>query len=116
MLTFLSPPKKNRDEANRMLTKYPDRIPIIVSKSTTSTTTPDIDKHKFLVPADLTMGQFLYVIRKRINLTPDKGLFLFINGGEVVQTGEIVQLTYQRAFDKEDGFLHVVYSCENVFG
>ena len=26
----------------------------------------DIDKQKYLVPADLTVGQFVYVIRKRI--------------------------------------------------
>jgi GABA(A) receptor-associated protein len=30
-----------------------------------------------LVPADLTVGQFHYVIRKRIKLAPEKALFLF---------------------------------------
>lgn len=29
---------------------------------------PEIDKRKYLVPADLTVGQFVYVIRKRIML------------------------------------------------
>ncbi len=38
---------------------------------------PDIDKKKYLVPADLTVGQFHYVIRKRIQLAPEKALFLF---------------------------------------
>ena len=38
---------------------------------------PDIDKKKYLVPADLTVGQFHYVIRKRIKLAPEKALFLF---------------------------------------
>ena len=116
MLAFLSQPKKNRDEATRILAKYPDRVPVIVTKSANSTTTPEIDKHKYLVPVDLTMGQLQYVIRKRINLTPDKGLSLFINGGEIVPTGELVYVTYQRAVDKDDGFLHVIYSCESVFG
>lgn len=32
---------------------------------------------KYLVPADLTVGQFHYVIRKRIKLAPEKALFLF---------------------------------------
>lgn len=40
---------------------------------------PDIDKKKYLVPSDLTVGQFVYVIRKRIKLSPEKGIFIFIN-------------------------------------
>jgi GABA(A) receptor-associated protein len=31
-----------------------------------------IDKKKYLVPADLTVGQFVYVIRKRIKLRQRK--------------------------------------------
>lgn len=39
----------------------------------------DIDKKKYLVPADLTVGQFVYVIRKRIKLAPEKAIFIFVN-------------------------------------
>ncbi|KAG5461713.1 MAG: autophagy protein Atg8 ubiquitin like-domain-containing protein [Olpidium bornovanus] len=38
-----------------------------------------IDKKKYLVPADLTVGQFVYVIRKRIKLSPEKAIFIFVN-------------------------------------
>jgi GABA(A) receptor-associated protein len=31
------------------------------------------------VPADLTVGQFIYVIRKRVKLDPDKAIFIFVN-------------------------------------
>ena len=34
---------------------------------------------RYLVPADLTVGQFVYVIRKRIKLPPEKAIFVFIN-------------------------------------
>ena len=107
--------EKNREEADRIMAKYPDRIPVLVSKNEQSQTTPDIDKKRYLVPNDLTIGQFLYVIRKRIKLSSDKGLFLFING-EIVATNETVGATYDELHDKYDGFLHAVYSCENVFG
>ena len=40
---------------------------------------PDIDKKKYLVPGDLTAGQFVYVIRKRIKLSPEKAIFIFVN-------------------------------------
>ena len=34
---------------------------------------------KYLVPVDLTIGQFIYVIRNRIEVTPEQALFLFVN-------------------------------------
>jgi GABA(A) receptor-associated protein len=107
--------KKNRDEAEKLMRKYPDRIPIIVSKNPNSTTTPEIDKNRFLCPCDLTLGQFLYVIRKRLQLSPEKGLFLFVDK-EVLGTGTLVAQAYENYQCKEDGFLYMVYSCENVFG
>ncbi len=34
---------------------------------------------RYLVPADLTVGQFVYVIRKRIKLSPERAIFIFID-------------------------------------
>jgi len=34
---------------------------------------------RYLVPADLTVGQFVYVVRKRIKLGAEKAIFVFIN-------------------------------------
>jgi Autophagy protein Atg8 ubiquitin like len=31
------------------------------------------------VPSDLTLGQFVYVIRKRINLSAEKAIFMFVD-------------------------------------
>jgi GABA(A) receptor-associated protein len=47
---------------------------------------PDIDKKKYLVPADLTVGQFVYVIRKRIKLQPEKAIFIFVNNNVLPPT------------------------------
>ncbi len=68
--------EKRKSEAERIRAKYPDRVPVICEKAD-RTDIPDIDKKKYLVPADLTVGQFHYVIRKRIKLAPEKALFLF---------------------------------------
>jgi len=107
--------RKSREEADRIMNKYPDRIPVLVTKNLNSKTTPDIDKHKYLVPVDLTMGQLLYVIRRRLRLKPEKGLFLFVDSS-IVCNSELVSKVYYRSHDPADGFLHAVYSCENVFG
>ncbi len=70
------PVEKRKSEAERIRSKYPDRVPVICEKADRSDI-PDIDKKKYLVPSDLTVGQFHYVIRKRIKLAPEKALFLF---------------------------------------
>merc|ERR1712070_529795 len=105
--------EKRKAEAQRIRAKYPDRIPVICEKSANSDI-PDIDKRKYLVPADLTVGQFVYVIRKRIKLEPEKAIFIFVD--EVLPpTGALMSTIYEEHKD-EDGFLYVVYSGENVFG
>ena len=62
--------EKRKEESARIKTKYPDRIPIIVEKNKDSDI-EDIDKEKYLVPNDLTLGQFIFVIRKRMSSTID---------------------------------------------
>ncbi len=100
-------------ESQKIRTKYPDRVPIIVEKVANSDIT-EIDKKKYLVPADLTMGQFQYVIRKRIKLDQTKALFIFINN-ILPPTSSLVSQIYDEKKD-EDGFLYVTYSSENTFG
>lgn len=66
-----------------------------------------IDKKKYLVPADLTVGQFVYVIRKRIKLSPEKAIFIFVD--EVLPpTAALMSSIYDEHKD-EDGFLYITY-------
>jgi len=95
---------------------------------------------RYLVPADLTVGQFVYVIRKRIKLSPEKAIFIFVNnvlpptGAYRVSSrskamslsctaynlllllsAALMSSIYEDHKD-EDGFLYVTYSGENTFG
>ncbi|AYV76296.1 MAG: putative autophagy-related protein 8a isoform X1 [Terrestrivirus sp.] len=101
------------NESAKILQKYPDRVPVIVEKKG-SVSIADIDKHKYLVPNDLTMGKFLYVIRKRLHLSPEKALFIFVKD-TLPPTSEMIGTVYQTHKD-EDGFLYVCYADENTFG
>merc|ERR1712167_471641 len=105
--------EKRKQEAGRIRDKYPDRIPVIVEKADKSDIV-DIDKKKYLVPADLTVGQFVYVIRKRIKLSPEKAIFIFVNN-VLPPTAQLMSKIYEESKD-EDGFLYVTYSGENTFG
>lgn len=102
-------------EAKRVLTKYPDRVPIICELSSfASQDCPVIDKRKYLVPRHYTMGEFLFVIRKRLKLPPEKAIYLFVNG-TIPPTSTLLEYIYQKHKDN-DGYLYISYSQENTFG
>ena len=77
--------------------KHPDRIPVIVEKRQRDASLPEIDKKKFLVPSDLTVGQFVYVIRKRIKLAPEQAIFLFVSAGTLPPTVAPLQTVRRRS-------------------
>eukprot|EP01134_Creolimax_fragrantissima_P000715 CFRG0715T1 len=105
--------EKRKMEAQKIRCKYPDRVPVIVERAGKSDI-EEIDKKKFLVPMDLTVGQFVYVIRKRIKLSPEKAIFIFVNN-VLPPTSSALATIYEEHKD-EDGFLYVTYSGENTFG
>ncbi|KVH95513.1 Autophagy protein Atg8 ubiquitin-like protein [Cynara cardunculus var. scolymus] len=66
--------EKRRAEAARIREKYPDRIPVIVEKAERSDV-PNIDKKKYLVPADLTVGAIMSAIYEE---KKDEDGFLYV--------------------------------------
>lgn len=66
------------------------------------------------MPVDLTVGQFVYVIRKRIKLPSEKAIFIFVND-ILPPTAALISTIYEEHKD-EDGFLYILYSGENTFG
>ncbi len=102
-------------ESGRMRSKYPDRIPCLISKHSDGSEIPSIDKTKFLVPHDFTVGQLMWVVRKRIKLKPEQSLFLFCGKGNIPASSAIIKNIDKEHINK-DGFLYFTYSGENTFG
>ena len=105
--------ESRKTEANRVINKYPERIPVIVERMKKSKMSL-IDRNKYLVPRELTMGQMVYVIRKRIHIEAEKALFLFVNKQIVCNTSTLSEVYYNHK--DIDGFLYIEYMEENVFG
>ena len=101
-------------ETYRILQKYPDRVPIICEKATTHRYVPDLDNKKYLVPSELTVGHFMYVIRKRMNLKPEEAIFLFVGNNMPPSSYNIGDLYHK--YKDIDGFLYMHYSKEHTFG
>ncbi|KAI0984167.1 hypothetical protein GJ496_009606 [Pomphorhynchus laevis] len=100
-------------EAERIMKKFPDRVPVIVEKLPNSNI-PKMDKKKFLVPADISVAQFMWIIRRRIVLSSEQAIFLFIDNS-VPQASSTMGQLYSE-FKNDDGFLYIAYSGENTFG
>ena len=113
---------KRKGEADKIRRKYPDRIPVIVERNPKEKTIGDIDKKKYLVPGDLTVTQFMYVVKKRVKIGSEQALYCFVKENENGKTKDTLPassstmaVVYQKYKD-EDCFLYLTYSGENSFG
>ena len=98
-------------EATTIRNKYPDRIPCRVESKCKELI---LDKKKYLIPGDLTIGQFVYLVRKRINLSPEKAIFIFVNN-VIPPSSVLISQVYNEHKDPSN-FLFFTLSLENTFG
>ena len=90
--------------------KYPQRVPIIVDCKKDI----NLDKNKYIVPNDLTVGQFMYILKKRIKINYEQSIFLLCNNILIMNT-ELIKNLYNKYKDV-DGFLYIIITLENTFG
>nr|WNS68465.1 autophagy-related protein 8 [Trichomonas gallinae] len=105
--------EERQAESANIIRKYKSHVPVIVDKDP-KCTLPDIERQKFLVPSELSIGQFVYVVRKRINLQSASAIFLFVNK-KLPPPNSTMGVLYEENRD-EDGFMYCLYSSDNSFG
>lgn len=106
---------ERQNESAKVLLKHSDRIPVICERQASCTSLQEVDKKRYLVPRDLTFGQFIYVLRKRMALNASQAIFLFTESGSMPSSSHQLQQIYSTHADP-DGFLYLRYSGENTFG
>jgi GABA(A) receptor-associated protein len=106
---------KRKTESHRITEKYPDRVPFIVERAIRHNDVPLINKNKYLVPVDFTIGEFIQLVRSKMKLSSSVGIFLFFDNNMLVTSSELAGDSY-RKYKDPDGFLYIKYSGENVFG
>lgn len=101
--------------SSKIRARYPDRIPVIVERAKKAGDAPEIEKTKFLVPHDITVGKFMHDLRKHMTtLAPQKTIYLFVNNS-LPPTASLMSAIYADYHDK-DGFLYITYAGEEIFG
>lgn len=105
--------EKRVEETRIIKSKYPNRIPILVES-------PDLKlrKNKFLIPNDLSVGEFLLCLRKYLSKNESQGIFLFIGEKSKVYSNQLLfsEIIKEPNVLGSDGFLSCIIKIENVFG
>ncbi|AAZ12654.1 microtubule-associated protein 1A/1B, light chain 3, putative [Trypanosoma brucei brucei TREU927] len=104
---------KRLNESAKVRKSHPNHFPVICEKVYNSDI-GELDRCKFLVPSDLTVGQFVSVLRKRVQLEAESALFVYTNDTVLPSSAQMADI-YSKYKD-EDGFLYMKYSGEAAFG
>ena len=106
--------EKRLEMSNKILKKYNDRIPVYLSRCK-KCLLDDVDNHKYICPNILTLGQFMFTIKKKLKLKPEEALYLLINEKNILPSN-IEMINIYKDYKDDDGFLYISYCSENTFG
>ncbi|KAJ1341005.1 hypothetical protein BSLG_004478 [Batrachochytrium salamandrivorans] len=82
-------------------------VPLIVERGGSWTTKPipQMEKKKFLCPSDITVGQFQSVIRKRLEIHSEQGLFLTVSNKFLPPSSALLSQIYAEYKDSDGVFV-----------
>lgn len=103
--------EERKEKSLSIMEKYPDRFPIICYASPQL---PKLSQSKFLVTGDLSYTNFLFMLRKRMELSETQSIYIFINK-KLMSSNMLIKDIYEKNKDK-DGFLYAYICSENTFG
>lgn len=108
-------PKVRKADCQKLIEKYPDKIPILFQRDPKCKAKKMI-KTKYLVLKKTTVNHFLLLLRTKLELKSSESFFLLVDGKYSITGNETLEEIYNKYKDKEDGFLYLVYSTEEVWG
>ena len=104
-----------KNQCHSLLIKNPNRIPVILEKDSKSKVN-NIKKSKFLIQKDISVNQFIKMIRDLMQIDEYEALFFVVKGKYSISGDKTMGQIYSNYKDKEDGFLYITYSSELIFG
>jgi len=104
-----------RLEALRVKKKYPQFYPIYCESRDI-----ELDKQKYLIHKDMSFCQLIHIIRKRLKLDPEHGLFFLIkspiDGDILAKSSDLISTLYDKHKDHKTECLYITIAKESTFG
>ena len=97
-------------KSQKLRAAHPDKVPVIVKNNKTKETM------KFLVQQDISLSQFLFILRKKIELSQEEGLYIYVNDHALIDMLFPMREIYDLHKNEKDGLLYLTMAGENVFG
>jgi GABA(A) receptor-associated protein len=107
------PIEKKQREVHILTSRYPSKLAVIVH--TKNKQAPLLKKCKFLVDRQITISEFMHIIRKYMDLQQNESIFLFTESNTIPPSSSNFDVLYKE-HKNQDGFLYLEYSVENTFG
>lgn len=105
----------SNQEVEAIRHRFPNKVPLYVERYVREREVPVLGRNKFLVPQELTMSQFLYIIRTKMKLRESQALYLLVNDKVLASHSMTMAQAYEQ-FRHKDGYLHITYAAQQVFG
>ena len=107
--------EERKNESSRILKEYINRMPVVCERAPNSNL-ESLKKTKYLVPSDMTVAQFQFLIRRNLDLNEYSALY-FITADNKTITGDRTMMEVYNIFkDKQDNFLYLYYASELTWG
>ena len=108
--------EERKTHSSDIRVKYPERLPIVMQRSMNDKILGDMDKIKYLVPGEITITEFMAILRKRLNVNQTTSIYLYNPDNKIILSGtNSIEYLYNK-YKNDDGFLYIEYCGENVFG
>jgi GABA(A) receptor-associated protein len=102
--------------SSSLLQKYPDKIPVILEKSTNDKYLPKMNKTKLLVADTMTISAVLKLIKTNLNINESTSIYIIVPDKNIMLSGAQSITSIYQEYKNKDGFLYLEYCTENVFG
>jgi hypothetical protein len=113
------PLAKRAEDSHRILTRYPNHVPVIVECS--GELSSILIKKKYLISMDATASYLLSIIRNKITLRKEQAVFMFCDNC-MLCLSDTMGVLYDKYTKKhnlkygDDNFYYITLTYENTFG
>lgn len=104
-----------KEESSKLLSNYPDKVPIIVESQSSGKNEYKLDQNRFLVPKLYTFHEFIFHIRRRLILKNSDSLFMTVAENYFPAMNRTLSSIYNE-YQDADGFLYITFSSQPVWG